>query len=195
MDNALKHLEKLKKQIDIQIGEGKAEEILSGLDLSGSESNEEIALWANELTKRLEDNVSEEKLIKIREECACIKANKYTQYKKYFKEIREKHPTDDKEYLKAIVEFLNGRGRCGKKVEFVDDRIISTFGFSKECSCYVVKGWEKPPSITWCRCCQGSLFSIYKHVFPDKKCNMDIIETFANGGSDCVFETWYTDKE
>lgn len=43
--------------------------------------------------------------------------------------------------------------------------------------------------------CQGTLKSIYQFVFSEKECHMDIVETFATGGADCIFETWYTDKE
>ncbi len=198
MDNAGKHLEKLQKHIDAKLGKGKANEILAGINtLTGNETPAETADWAVKITDRLEKSIPQKDLIEIREECACIKANKYSSYnKKYFKEIREKYSDDDEEYLKAIAEFLNGRGRCGKKVEYIDGKIISHFGFGNSCVCYVVKGgWEKPPSTIWCRCCQGTLKSIYQYVFSDKDCHMDIVETFATGGTDCVFKTWYTGRE
>ena len=47
----------------------------------------------------------------------------------------------------------------------------------------------------WCYYCQGALFRIYQFVFPEKSCQMEIVETHATGGKDCVFSTWYTDKE
>jgi len=196
MDNAIKHLNKLRKQIDSRLGAGQADEILQGIDeLTGHESPEEIGKWAEQVTEKLENSISTENLIPIREECACIKANKHSAYnKKYFPEIRSKYPDNDDEYLKAVAEFLSGKGRCGKVVEYVDGKIISHFGFGNSCVCYVIKGgWGKPPSTTWCRCCQGTVKSILQYVFPDKKCNMDIIETFATGGTDCVFSASYSD--
>ncbi|MDF2589299.1 MAG: hypothetical protein K0S41_3140 [Anaerocolumna sp.] len=193
MDNAKKHCEKLKKYINQYLGKGQADEILSGLDeLTGEETPEQCAVWACKVNERLEKQIDSDILIQIREECACIKANKYSPYVKYFKEIREKNDNDE-DYLKAIAEFLNGRGRCGKKVEYIDGKIFSHFEFGNSCVCYVIKGgWQKPPSKTWCRCCEGTLMSIYKLVFPEKKCNMDIVESFATDGKDCVFSTWYT---
>ena len=194
MDKALKHLEKLRKQIDVRLGKGKADEVLQGVrELTGDETPEEIGKWAEEITEKLESAISEEDLIPIREECACIKANKYSAYaKKYFPAIREKHPDNDEAYLKAVAEFLSGRGRCGNVVEYVDGKIISHFGFGNACVCYVIKGgWDRPPSATWCRCCQGTIKSILQYLFPDKKCNMDIVETFATGGTDCVFSASY----
>ncbi|WP_310604402.1 hypothetical protein [Anaerosporobacter sp.] len=124
MDNVKKHYDKLHKQIDLRLGKGKADEILHGLDyVTGDESANEIRKWATEITERLENSIPEEDLIPIREECACIKANKYSTYnKKYFKEIREQHPDNDED------------------------------------------------------------------------CHMDIVETFATGGSDCIFSVWYTEK-
>lgn len=197
MDNSVKHLEKLRKQIDSRLGKGKADEVLEGIrEMTGNESPDEIRKWATELNERLEKSISNDDLIPIREECACIKANKYSAYnKKYFPEIRKKHPDNDEEYLKAVAAFLNGRGRCGKIVEYTDGKIISHFGFGDSCVCYVVKGgWEKPPSTTWCRCCQGTIKSILQFVFPDKQCHMDTVETFATGGTDCVFSASYSDE-
>ncbi len=194
MDNAKKHCEKLKKYINQYLGKGRADEILDGLDeLTGEETPEQCAVWASEVNERLENGIDPDMLIKIREECACIKANKYSPYVKYFKEIRDKYENDE-EYLQAVAEFLTGRGRCGKKVEYINGKIYSHYGFGNSCVCYVIKGgWQKPPSKTWCRCCQGTLLSIYKLVFPNKQCNMDIVETYATDGKDCIFATWYTD--
>jgi len=194
MDDAVKHLEKTRKYIDLRLGKGKADEILQGMDLTGSETPEEIGKWAEALTGRLEGAIPEGDLIPIREECACIKANKHTAYnKRYFPEIRKLHPDDDEAYMKAVAEFLNGRGRVGKAVEYVDGKIVCHFGFGDSCVCYVIKGgWGKPPSKTWCRCCQGTVKSILQYVFPERQCNMDIVETFATGGTDCVFSASYS---
>ncbi|WMJ88561.1 DUF6144 family protein [Anaerocolumna sp. MB42-C2] len=196
MDNAIKHLEKLHKQITLKFGKEQADKILTGLDyLSGEESSTQIAQWAEKLTKRLEESIEEQELISIREECACIKANKYSTYNtKYFKELRAKHQ-EDIEYMQAVAEFLDGRGRAGRKVEYREGVFYSHFSFGNSCVCYVIKGgWKNPPSTTWCRCCQGTLKSIFQFVFPEKLCNMDIIETFATDGKDCIFKVWYTDK-
>jgi hypothetical protein len=197
MDSTTKHLMKLHNQIDMNLGKGKADEILAGLDyVTGKETPQEAAEWARAVINRLEEKIDNETLISIREECACIKANKYSAFnKKYFKEIREKHPEDDEAYLKAVVDFLNIHNRCGKRIKYDNGRIISHFSFGKACVCTTIKGgWTAPPSTTWCRCCQGSIKSIYNFVFPDKVCHMDIMETFATGGTDCVFVTWYTEK-
>lgn len=195
-DNTKKHCERLIKQIDLSLGKGKGREILSDLcDVTGKEEPQECAKWANAVSKRLEENIDSERLIQIRQQCACVKTNKYSAYnKKYFKELRENNE-DETTYLKAVANFLSGRPRIGRKVEFVDGKIITHMGESKSCGCFVVKnGWDKPSSTTWCRCCQGTLYSVYQFVFPDKVCHMDIIGTHATGGNDCVFSTWYTDK-
>jgi len=197
MDNAKKHIEKMHKCIEKKMGNGKGAELLAKFkNITGNESPKDIAKWATSLTKHLEEKIDEKDLIEIREECACIKANKYSAYaKKYFPELRKNNP-DDQDYIKAVANFMNGRGRCGKKVEYIDGKIISHFGFGNKCVCYIIKGgWEKPPSTTWCRCCCGTIKSIYQYVFPDKICHVDIIETFSTGGNDCIFETWYANKE
>ena len=197
MEEIKKHANKLIAAIDARKGKGAATEILGIYAApSGNETPEETALWAAGVIQRLEAFFHGEELISLREECACIKANKYSTYNtKYFKELRLKYQDDDTAYLKAVAEFMDGRGRCGRKVEYKDGKIISHFSFSNACCCNLIKGgWKKPPSITWCRCCQGTVSSIYRFVFTNKTMHTDIVETFATGGTDCVFATWFTDK-
>ena len=194
LDNPLKHLNKLAKQITLNCGEETSIEILNGLTyVTGNEDPKEAAAWADKITQRLEQYLNEKTIIKIREECACVYTNKYSTYnKKYFKELRENNKNED-DYLKAVAKFLSGRPRIGKLVEFKDNFIVTYLGEKRKCGCFVVKGgWDKPPSKTWCRCCQGCLLSVYRFILPNKNCNMDIIETLATGGKDCVFKTWFT---
>ena len=136
MDNIKKHLEKLNKAIDAKLGKGYGNKLLKKYEnVTGNESPKEIAKIATSLSKQLEKNIDIKYLKEIREECACIKANKYSAYnKKYFPELRAKFPNNDEKYLEAV------------------------------------------------------------YVFPEKECNVDIIETFATGGTDCVFRTSFIDK-
>jgi alpha-glucosidase (family GH31 glycosyl hydrolase) len=49
LDNIKKHCERLVKQIDFFIGNGKGKEILSDLcDVTGKETPQECAKWAND---------------------------------------------------------------------------------------------------------------------------------------------------
>lgn len=141
LDNIKKHCERLVKQIDLFVGKGKGREILADLcDVTGEETPQECAKWANDVTKRLEDNISSEKLILIRQECACVKTNKYSAYnKKYFKELRGNNE-DENSYLKAVADFLSGRPRIGRKVEFIDGKLITYMGVKNSCGCFAVKG-------------------------------------------------------
>lgn len=192
-----KHHAALRTQIVKQVGKEKGMEVLTGIkEPTGEETPDERAKWASEVSECLEKSLDSEALVKVRQECACVKTNKYSAYnQKYFPAIRQANP-DDEDYLKAVTEFLNGRPRIGKQVEYVDGKIITHMGEGKGCGCFVIKGgWEKPPTTTWCLCCQGTLFSVYQFIFPEKTCNMEIIETHATGGNDCVFATWYTDRK
>ena len=198
MESTRKHLDKLRKQIDLRLGKGSADSILYGIAaLPDDAPPSEVAAWAVQLSTVLEDAIPGADLIPIREECACIKANKYSTYnKQYFPALRAEHPEDDEAYLAAVASFLNGRGRIGKKVEYKDSKIVAAFGFGQSCVCTVIRGgWEKPPSATWCRCCQGTVKSILQFIFPDRECDMELVETFATGGSDCIFAARFGDKK
>ncbi|MFZ2781850.1 MAG: hypothetical protein WAZ99_01815 [Rectinemataceae bacterium] len=189
LDNTKKHFLKMQKQMSRVLGKERTETLLFDLSyVDGSETPAEAAAWATKLIRRLEENVEKETIIRIREECACVYTNKYSAYnKKYFKDIRDRS-ADENSYLENIALFLGGRPRIGRKVEFIHGELFTYLGEGRKCGCFVVKkGWEKPPSATWCRCCQGSLLSVYRFILPEKKCRMDIVETLATGANDCVF--------
>ncbi len=192
-----KHHATLCKQIEKHIGKEKSVKILMDIPTpSGDETPQERAKWAEQVTECLERSFGKELLMQVRQGCACVRTNKYSAYnKKYFPQIRQEH-SDDEGYMKAVAEFLSGRPRIGRKVAYVDGKIITYMGEGKGCGCFVIGGgWKKPTSTTWCYCCQGTLFSVYQFVFPEKTCCMEIIESYATGGKDCVFSTWYKDKE
>jgi hypothetical protein len=50
---------------------------------------------------------------------------------------------------------------------------------------------RKPISMAWCHCSKGSLLNVYRHVFPGKTCEMEIVHTIATGADDCCFVTTY----
>jgi len=193
-----KHDADIRRETDRRLGPGYAARMLAGLDAPGdAASSEALLAWAQEVSRRMETCIGEEDRIAIREACACIKSNRYSAYnKKYFPALRAEHPDDDAAYLAAVAAFMNGRGRCGKKVELAGgQRIRSYFQFGGRCVCDAVRGaWERPPSTTWCRCCQGTVKSVYQFVFADRECFVDIVETFATGGTDCVFDTWFGER-
>ncbi|MCL2136844.1 MAG: hypothetical protein FWH40_04900 [Coriobacteriia bacterium] len=196
METTQKHLIRLRKQIDARLGKGSAETVLAGIEglEDDMSSRTETADWVITLIDRLETSLSPDDFKTIREETACIKANKYSAYnKKYFPQIRDQYPDDDQAYLKAVAQFLDGRGRVGKLVEYQDGKLVCHFGFGDACACSIIKNsLVKPPSTSWCQCCQGSVKSILQFVYLDKKCTMRIVETFASGGKDCVFEASFS---
>jgi hypothetical protein len=201
MGNATtRHNARLYKEIDKKLGKGKAGQLLKGfMDITGNESPEERAKWANSLMEHLNKNIDKDKLIEIREECACFKCNKNSSFAiKYFPELRKNYPNEN-EYINAVAEFMTKKGRCGKKAEVKKGEFISYFynGLLNECTCGVIKkGIVKPfSSTTWCRCCAGLVKSVYQYVFPGKMCHVDIIETIATGGKDCIFRIYYKNKK
>ena len=199
MANLKKHIEKMSKSIDKKLGKGKGSEFLDKYKIvAGYETPKEVEKWVVSLSKHLEKNIDENKLIEIREDCACWKNSPVT--KKVFFELRKTY-TKDKEYLDAVSEFMTKKGRCGKKVEINKGEIISYFSDvplnKHSCACGVLKDcdWKTPLSTTtWCRCCCGFIKNVYKNVFPEKICHVDIMETIVTGGNNCIFRTWFTDE-
>ncbi len=192
-----KHHASICEQLEGCVGKEKSAEILMDIPApSGEEAPPERAVWAAQVSSCLERSLDKEQIVQVRQGCSCVKANKYSLYnKKHFPQIRQAHP-DEEEYMQAVAAFLSGRPRIGAKVEYADGKFTTYLGERNGCGCLVVKGgWERPTSTTWCYCCQGALFSIYQFVFPEKACHMEIVETHATGGEDCIFSTWYTDKE
>ena len=191
-----KHHANMCKQIEKCVGKEQGRKVLAVIPSpTGSETPKERANWAVAVSRCLEEALTEEQVTAVRQECACVKTNKYSAYnQKYFPKLRQENP-DDEDYLRAVAAFLSGRPRIGKRVEYVDGKLITSMGEGKQCGCLVIKGgWEKPPTTGWCRCCQGTLRSVYQFVFPEKECHMDIIQTHATGGEDCVFMTWYEER-
>jgi hypothetical protein len=191
MGKEYRHLRVLREQLEKHTDKDTQIKILSGMDYIKDGSNPDIkAEWANEIVKRLDENLDKETRIKIRENCACLKSNEKSVYAQTFRRLRKQH-IDDSEYLKAVVDYLNSTSplrRCGE-VSLDGDK-INTIIARGHCECQVLKnGLKNPISVTWCHCCKGSILSVIKYIYPEKKCYMTIKETYASGGKICLFET------
>ena len=120
--------------------------------------------------------------------------NEKSIYARNFRRLRKLFP-DDSEYLDEVVKYLNSTApwrRCGE-VTRDGDKIYSIVE-RQTCGCSVLRlraGLHEPLSGTWCLCSQGSLLSVYRHVFPDKVCEVEIVRTIATGADDCCFVTTY----
>ena len=99
--------------------------------------------------------------------------------------------------MDEVIRYLNATEplrRCGE-VTRDGDRIISVIARGR-CDCPVLhEGLHAPISRTWCQCSKGSLLSVYRTVFADRICEMEIISTVASGGDECRFATTYRPME
>ena len=188
MPKLKKHIERVHKSIDARLGKGKGAVLLKRFEnIDGNESPKETAKLSIDLINHLEKEIDKKNLSAILEECACWQ--KSPSAEKTFSELRKKH-SDDVDYLKAVAHK--------KKAEYINGEIIAYFyrGKKNSCTCPLIKGgYDKPSSPAWCSCCLGFVRNIYKLVFPQKNCHVDIMKTFATGGDDCVFKIWWTDKK
>lgn len=193
MAKELRHYRVLSEQLEKFTDESTREKILSGMNhIKESSSPEAKAQWAYEVIKRMDEILDSDTCIKVRENCTCLKSNENSIYAKTFRKLRKQYMGEDN-YIDEVVKYLNGTKplrRCGK-VSREGDRIISVIAEGR-CDCPTIReGLKQPISITWCHCCKGSLLSVYKYVFPDKTCKMEIIESVAAGGSTCTMITKY----
>jgi len=181
--------DQLSKYVDVETQAA----LLARMDyVTGSSGPEVKASWAREMMQRMDRLLDAETCIQVREGCACVVSNDKSVYARNFRRLRKLYP-DDSEYLDRVVEYLNATTplrRCGE-VTRDEDKIYSVIAHG-QCGCSVLHaGLREPISMTWCHCSKGSLLSVYRHVFPDKICEMEIVRTIATGADDCCFVTTY----
>jgi hypothetical protein len=194
MAEKYRHYRVLAERLAEHAGPEKRDAVLAGLDgVRGGSSPAVKVEWARAAMERLDALIEPETCIRIREECACLLSNEKSIYARNFRRLRNQYPDDDA-YLDAVVDYLNATAplrRCGE-VTREGDRLYSVIG-REQCACPVLHdGLEGGTlSVTWCHCSKGSLLSVYRHVFPEKVCEMDIVSTVATGGDECRFVTTY----
>ena len=193
MSKDYRHYRALAEQLGKHVGPEKQGAILAGMDYVHSGSRPEVKVgWARELMRRMDELLDRETCIAVREGCACVLSNEKSVYARTFRRLRKQYPDDDA-YLDEVVQYLNATTplrRCGD-VTREGDRIYSVIGRG-QCACPVLHdGLDGAISVTWCHCSKGSLLSVYRHVFPEKVCEMEIVSTVATGGDECCFVTTY----
>jgi len=194
MTKDYRHYRVLAEQLSKCVDKDTQEAILAGMDkVSNSSKPEDKVHWARELMQRMDRLLDIETCIKVREGCACVVSNEKSIYARNFRRLRKLYPDDDDTYLDEVVKYLNSTAplrRCGE-VTRDGDRIYSVIAH-ETCGCPVLhEGLREPISATWCHCSKGSLLSVYRQVFPDRVCQMDIVRTIATGADDCCFVTTY----
>lgn len=193
MGKEFRHLRVLREQLEENTDKEIQSKVLGGMDYIKDSSSPKIkAKWAEEIIERLDKHVDKETCIKIRENCACLKSNEKSIYVQMFKRLRKQY-IDDHEYLNAVVDYLNATTplrRCGE-VSLDNGKIITVIA-RNHCDCQVIsKGLKNTLPVTWCHCCKGSILSVIKYIYPNKKCDMIIKETVASGGRICAFESTF----
>lgn len=193
MAKELRHYRVLSEQLGKLTDENIREKILGGMDYVKESSSSEVkAQWAHEVIKRMDEVLDSETCIKVRENCTCLKSNENSIYAVTLRKLR-KQCTDGDSYIDEVVKYLNDTKplrRCGE-VSRKGDRIFSVIARGS-CACPTIReGLKQPISVTWCHCCKGSLLSVYRYVFPEKTCKMEIISSVASGGDTCTMVTMY----
>jgi len=193
MPKPFRHYRVLDGQLRKHVGDETRERLLAGMDYVRDSSRPEVkAAWAYEMMARMARLLDPSTCTKVREGCACVLSNEQSIYAKTFRKLRKVHP-DDEEYIQEVVAYLNSTAplrRCGE-VTRQGNEIYSVIA-RRTCGCSVVReGLREPISRTWCQCSKGSLLSVYKYVFTDRRCEMDIVQTIATGADRCVFVTRY----
>jgi hypothetical protein len=194
MATNFRHYRALAEQLSKHVDADTQAALLAGMDGVTNSSKPEIkAAWAREMMRRMDHLLKPETRIIVREGCACLLSNEKSIYARTFRKLRRLYPDDDDRYLDEVVAYLNSTAplrRCGE-VTRTGDRITSVIAHGA-CSCSALReGLREPISVTWCHCCKGSLLSVYRHVFPDRTCAMEIVGTVATGAEECCFVTEY----
>ena len=193
MSKRFRHYRVLDQQLIKHVDDDTREILLAGMDYVQDGSTPEVkARWACEMMDRMDRLLDEATRMRVREGCACVLSGEKSIYAKTFRKLRKLNPDDDV-YLREVIAYLNSTQplrRCGEVTQ-QGDEIYSVIG-RETCGCSAVRqGLTRPISRTWCHCCKGSLLSVYKYVFTDKTCEMDVVRTIATGGDECCFVTRY----
>lgn len=193
MSKDFRHYRVLAEQLAQHVDDDVQEALLEGMDYISSSSSPEVkARWAGEMMQRLDSMLDPETCIHVREGCACVLSNEKSIYARAFRKLHKQYPDEDR-YLDEVVKYLNGTSplrRCGE-VTREGDRIYSVIARG-QCACPVLRdGLREPISATWCHCSKGSLLSVYRYVFPDRVCEMEIVSSVATGGEACRMVTTY----
>jgi hypothetical protein len=195
MSKNFRHFRALEKQLAIYTDAETQKRILDEMDYVNQSSQPAAKVeWARELMQRMDTFLNAETCIKVREACACVLSNEKSIYARTFMRLRKLYPNDN-EYLDEVVKYLNSTTplrRCGE-VTREGDKIYSIIA-RESCGCPVLHaGFHDQDliSVSWCHCSKGSLLSVYRYVFPDKVCEMEIVRTIATGAEDCCFATTY----
>ncbi len=195
MSKDFRHYRALEKQLAMYADAETQKKILDGMDDVNQSSKPEVKVaWARELMQRMDTFLNAETCIQVREGCACVVSNEKSIYARTFRHLRKLYPNDD-EYLDEVVKYLNSTTplrRCGE-VTREGDTTYSIIARGS-CGCPVLHAGfhnQEPISVTWCHCSKGSLLSVYRQVFPEKVCEMEIVRTIATGAEDCCFATTY----
>ncbi len=197
MTEGFRHYRALARELGKQVDAETQAKLLGGMDYVTDRSTSRVKVaWAREMMGRMDELLDAETRIRVREGCACLLSNEKSIYAQTFRKLRKLYPDDDA-YLDEVVKYLNATAplrRCGD-VTRDGDRIYSVIA-REECACPVLKlglreGQHEPVSATWCHCSKGSLLSVYRYVFPEKTCQMEIVQTIATGGDECRFVTTY----
>jgi len=131
------------------------------------------AEWVKEAIKRLEQQVGEEKSIKIMENCGRDCCRKHARYKKLIKEF------------KSIEEFLDKLSTGGFQFKLKDKNTI--VGKYDKCYCYQVKQTKKPfPTKTYCYCGAGHIREIFESFFK-KPVEVELAQSVITGAESCKF--------
>ena len=196
MAKDFRHYRVLAQKLSQYVDPGTREGILTGMDYVKSTSTPEVKVcWAREMMQRMDAALDPDTCIRIREECACLLSNQSSIYARTFRKLRNQYPDDD-DYVDAVVNYLNSTTplrRCGE-VTREGAKIYSVIARGK-CACPVLRdgldGLKGTISRTWCHCSKGSLLSVYRFVFPEKTCRMEIVKSIASGAEECRFVTTF----
>lgn len=193
MPKVYRHYRVLAEQLSQHVDLDTQRAVLDGLDYLGGSPKPKVRVrWAREAMERLDTLLDPETRIRVREGCACVLSNEKSIYAQSFRKLRKLYRDDDA-YLDEVVKYLNATTplrRCSE-VTREGDTLYSVIAWGT-CGCPVLhEGLHGTLSSTWCHCSKGSLLSVYRYVFPERVCHMEIVRTIAQGAEDCSFAVTY----
>jgi hypothetical protein len=150
-----------------------AADIIKGIPLSNSATDEDYFKWAENMCSELESKFDDHMIKQIRMGCACGPTQDHME------KLRQLFFA-----TKNVEEFARkyNMGNYGSTIQLEGETIYFSY---PACYCSLVNKIDRPISKTFCYCSLGYAKKMFEYAL-GHKVNVELLESIKTGGSKCL---------